>query len=75
MYEFSLNDYLSEYDNEEFFSLLPIPTLTTDKYKMGWQTHHEVEVNVEVKSVATYDNSTINKKQYSPPLYPQQLFN
>ena len=51
-----------------------IPTLTNDEYKMGRQTNDKVEVNVEVNSVETSDDSTIAKEQYlPPPPHPQVL--
>ena len=66
-YKFPLNYYSSEEYDEKCSSLLPIPTLTTDKYKMGWQTNDGVEGNVEFNSVATSDDSIITNKYYSPP--------
>ena len=41
---------------------------------MGRQTNYEVEVNVEVNSVATSDDITITNEQYSPPPPPPQVF-
>ena len=49
---------------------MPIPTLTTDEYKMGWQTNDKVEVKVEVNSVSASDDGTITSKQYLPPTPP-----
>ena len=69
-HDFLLNDYSIEEDDENSSSLLTIPTLTTDKYKMGQQTNDEVEVNFEVNSVATYDDSIITNTQYLPPPRP-----
>ena len=63
-YKFPLNDYLSEKDDAKSSFLLPIPTLTTDKYKMGWKTNDEVEVKVEFNSFSTSDDSTITNDQY-----------
>ena len=40
-----------------------IPTLTTNKYKMGRQTNVKVEVNVEVNSIATSNDITITNEQ------------
>ena len=63
VYEFPFNYYSSEEDDENISSLFPIPTLTTGKYKMGWQTNDEVEVNVDVNSVVTSDDITITNKE------------
>ena len=61
-FDFTLNCYSIEYGDENSSSLLPIPTLITDKYKMGRQNNDEVEVNVEVDSVATFDDGTITNE-------------
>ena len=65
--EFPLNYYSSEDDDENISYLLPIPTLTTDAYKMVQWTNDEVAVNVMINSVATYDDSTITNDQYLTP--------
>ena len=48
--------------------------MTIDEYKTGRQTNYEVEVNVEVNSVATSNDSTISNEKYSPSPPPTQLF-
>ena len=48
--------------------------MTIDEYKTGRQTNYEVEVNVEVNSVATSNDSTISNENYSPSPPPTQLF-
>ena len=68
--EFPLNYYWSEGGDKKSSFLLPIPTFTTDKYKMELQTNNKLEVNVEVNSVLNSDDSTITNDQYlSPPTY------
>ena len=68
--EFPLNYYWSECGDKKSSFLLPIPTFTTDKYKMELQTNNKLEVNVEVNSVLNSDDSTITNDQYlSPPTY------
>ena len=69
-----MSDYSREDDGEKSSSLLPIPTLTTDEYKMGQQTNDEVEVNVEVDSIATSYDSTITNDHYPPPPPPPHVF-
>ena len=58
-YGVSLNYYWSEYDYENNSFLIPIHTLTIDKYILWRQINDEAEVNIEVNSAATYDAITI----------------